>query len=156
MRIFWKKSEKKARSLEDIANSANVEVENEVGESAEVDEPAVEVDNVDKCESEDTPDVKFNPLGCFGYEEEKTEKWLIKCVKVWHYGMLLLWFVFGALTFAPILFISDKVNVIFKNKIKSLIVATVIYVAFVAFLVVLFATRNGDKAKEVVERVDTL
>jgi hypothetical protein len=103
----------------------------------------------------ETPEeVSFNALTCFGWSETKTPKWLIKCAHFWYGTMSFFWFVLGALTFAPIIFMQKKVNVIFKDRLKSFVVATVIYALFLALIIVLLATRNGDKAKEVVETVD--
>ena len=84
--------------------------------------------------------VQIKPLDCFGMEEEKTEKWLSKCVKFWFCCMSFIWLLFGALTFAPVIFISNKVNVIFKDKKKSLVCATLIHgllLALVIFLVLI-------------------
>ena len=78
----------------------------------------------------------INPLSCFGMEEEKTEKWLGKCVKFWYCIMSFFWFLFGALTFAPIIFISNKVNVIFKNKRRSLLASGIIYLICLALLII--------------------
>lgn len=151
MELFWKKKKKKARSLEDIAKSAEA-----VEDAVNTDETA---DRESKSESEKTTqdiptNAKLNPLDCFGFSEEKTEPWLIKCVKAWHYIALFLWFVFGALTFAPILFISNKVEVVFKDKIKSLIAATIIYVVLIVLIVVLLATRDVEKAREVAQSLE--
>ena len=80
--------------------------------------------------------VQIKPLDCFGMAEEKTEKWLGKCVKFWFCLMSFLWFLFGALTFAPVIFISNKVNVIFNDKKKSLLCATVIHGLLLALLII--------------------
>ena len=80
--------------------------------------------------------VQIKPLDCFGMEEEKTEKWLGKCVKFWFCLMSFMWFLFGALTFAPVIFISNKVNVIFNDKKKSLLCATVIHGLLLALLII--------------------
>ena len=80
--------------------------------------------------------VPIKPLDCFGMEEEKAEKWLAKCVKFWFCCMSFLGFLFGALTFAPVIFISNKVNVIFNDKKKSLLCATVIHGLLLALLII--------------------
>ena len=69
-------------------------------------------------------------------EEGKTEKWLGKCVKFWFCCMSFMWFLFGALTFAPVIFIRNKVNVIFNDKKKSLLCATVIHGLLLALLII--------------------
>ena len=91
----------------------------------------------------------LNALSCFGWREEKTEKWLVKCAKVWFLMMSLLYFIFGALTFAPIIFIQNKVNSVVKDKKMSLIIAVVIYAIAVVLFAILIGSRCG--AQEVIE-----
>lgn len=81
-------------------------------------------------------DFALNALSCFGWKESKTDKWLIKCAYFWYAIMSFFWFLFGAITFAPIIFMSNKVNVIFKSKKKSLLVSIGIY-SLILFLIVL-------------------
>lgn len=64
--------------------------------------------------------------------------------------MSFVWFVFGAITFAPILFISNKIDVLFNDRKKSLMCGIIIYAACVALIVLLFATRGGGDASQVV------
>lgn len=90
----------------------------------------------DEVTTEKNSGVPINPLDCFGMEEVKTDKWLGKCVKFWFYCMSFAWFVFGALTFAPVIFISNKVNVIFKDNKKSLLCATLIHGLLLALIIV--------------------
>lgn len=82
-------------------------------------------------------------LKCFGWKEDKTEKWLVKCARFWYGIMSFIWFLIGAFAFAPTIFISGKVNVIFKNKKKSLFVGAIIYGLIVSFIVCLIITRNA-------------
>ena len=105
---------------------------------------------IDECKSEKEEVVdtiaeserdSIKPLSCFGMEEGKTEKWLMKCAKVWLCCMSFFWFLFGAMTFAPVIFISNKVNVIFKNKKKSLLVSALTYSLFVLVFVLLILFR---------------
>lgn len=76
-------------------------------------------------------------LHCFGWDERKTEKWLVKSARFWYAVMSFLWFMIGALTFAPVIFISHKVDVLFHDRKKSMCVACAIYVAIVAIIVLL-------------------
>ena len=78
---------------------------------------------------------EISPFSFFGMEEDRTEKWLTKCVKFWNCIMSLLWFLFGAVTFAPIIFVSNKVNVVFKSKKVSLLFSIMLYVVFVVCLI---------------------
>ena len=105
---------------------------------------------IDECKSEKEEVVdtiaeserdSIKPLSCFGMEEGKAEKWLTKCAKVWFCCMSFFWFLFGAMTFAPVIFISNKVNVIFKNKKKSLLVSALTYSLFVLVFVLLILFR---------------
>lgn len=125
--MFGRREEEK-RSLEDMFTPVEDKVEIDECESEKEEIESVSVEN----ESE-----PIKPLSCFGMEEGKTEKWLIKCVKVWFCCMSFLWFLFGAITFAPVIYIGNKVNVIFKNKKKSLLFATLMYSVFALVLVLL-------------------
>lgn len=125
--MFGRREEEK-RSLEEMFTP--------IDEKVEIDECESEKEEVVEtvAENESEP---IKPLSCFGMEEGKTEKWLIKCVKVWFCCMSFLWFLFGAITFAPVIYIGNKVNVIFKNKKKSLLFATLMYSVFALVLVLL-------------------
>lgn len=125
--MFGRREEEK-RSLEDMFTPIDEKVEIDECESEKEEIESVSVEN----ESE-----PIKPLSCFGMEEGKTEKWLIKCVKVWFCCMSFLWFLFGAITFAPVIYIGNKVNVIFKNKKKSLLFATLMYSVFALVLLLL-------------------
>ena len=168
---FFKRETKEKRSIDDILTPKEVEsgsakeseyisnneegeivAENTVEEGTKLEEKE-EVKNNEKqkdIQVESPEEVSFNALTCFGWSDTKTPKWLIKCAHFWYGAMSFFWFIFGALTFAPIIFMHKKVNVIFKNKFKSFIASAVIYALFWVLLIVLFATRNGDKATEVV------
>lgn len=163
MSLFQRKP-KETRTIDDILTPK--EVDEEVVESveeAQEDDALTESEKEAETATNEPPKVKkkdiqiespeevsFNALTCFGWSETKTPKWLIKCAHFWYGAMSLFWFVVGALTFAPIIFMQKKVNVIFKDKLKSFIVAAVIYGVFLALIVLLFVSRNGDKAQEVV------
>lgn len=125
--MFGRREEEK-RSLEEMFTP--------IDEKVEIDECESEKEEVVEtvAENESEP---IKPLSCFGMEEGKTEKWLIKCVKVWFCCMSFLWFLFGAITFAPVIYIGNKVNVIFKDKKKSLLFATLMYSVFALVLVLL-------------------
>lgn len=88
---------------------------------------------------------EFNALSCFGWKEDKTEKWLIKCAKVWFLIISFVWFLFGTITFAPIIFISNKIDVLFKDRKKSLLVGIGLYTLIVALVVILIIARATNK-----------
>lgn len=127
--MFGRKEPEK-RSLEDMLVSKDSDIAN--GAESEVDFGSVEFEKEEKVEHFVNEPIK--PLDCFGMEEGKTEKWLGKCVKFWYCIMSFFWFLFGAVTFAPVIFISNKVNVIFKDKKKSFLASVIIYAVCVTLL----------------------
>lgn len=90
--------------------------------------------------------VPIKPLDCFGMEEGKTEKWIGKCAKFWYCIMSFLWFMFGAATFAPVIFVCNKINAVVKDKKKSLLCAIIMHVLMIALLVFLFLTRREPQS----------
>lgn len=154
--VFFGKNKSKARSFEEITSIR--------GESEEASaEEVVEDESSSEKESSTTEKVEknvktaipfntgdFNALSCFGWKEDKTEAWLKKCAKVWFLMASFAWFIFGAITFAPIIFISNKVDVLFNDRKKSLMCGIIIYAVCVALIALLFATRGGGDASQVV------
>ena len=67
--------------------------------------------------------------GCFGFEEETTERWAVNYMKVWNRIFTLLWLIVGSITFAPVLFISSKLKAIIKRAWVAVVLAIIIYVA---------------------------
>ena len=132
--MFGRKETEK-RSLEDMFTPRDVlnECIEECEDADECEETFLEDDF---CDANNAP---IKPLACFGMEEGKTEKWLMKCVKFWFCCMSFMWFLFGATTFAPVIYISNKVNVIFKDKKKSFFCAAGIYGSFVLLVILLIA-----------------
>ena len=135
MGIFNRKPIEK-RSIEDILTPKD--------ESSCEDD--CELPRDDKKEEVEKQDTEITPIVCFGMEESRCDKWLLKCVKVWYYLMSFVWFLFGAVTFAPVIFISGKLNVLFKDKKKSLLVSAVVYTLalFVAVLLIIISKNNSD------------
>ena len=134
--MFFKKKE--PRSIDEILTPKE-EKKDTYEDMADVEIPNYKEQKKDEARHESEGE-GLNALSCFGWREENTEKWLGKCVKFWFCLMSFLWFLFGALTFAPVIFISNKVNVIFNDKKKSLRCATLIHgllLALVIFLVLI-------------------
>jgi hypothetical protein len=133
--VMFVRKETEKRSLEDMFKPNDEFIESVDDEAVSYDfeeyQDAGNVGNTDKKSC-----VPIKPLDCFGMEEEKTEKWLGKCVKFWFCCMSFMWFLFGALTFAPVIFISNKVNVIFNDNKKSFLCATVIHGLLLALIIV--------------------
>jgi hypothetical protein len=133
--MFLKKKE--PRSMDEILTQKEEHQEEENTE--ELDNNVEETEAVSENKSESFTD---NALKCFGWKEIKTEKWLVKCARVWYGVMSFVWFLFGAMTFAPIAFMCNKVNAIIKNKKNSLILGIAIYGCLVFCIILLFIFRK--------------
>ena len=96
----------------------------------------------DKANKNRDEKAEFNALSCFGWENVNTQRLLVILAKVWFGIMSLGWFLFGAVTFAPVIFIGGKVNVIFKDKKKSLFVGGVIYAVMIIAIVLIAVARR--------------
>jgi hypothetical protein len=125
--MFWRRYSGDAET-EDVLKP--VLVEDECNCNAEKETIDIQEESIAEKQFENTSPFRF-----FGMEEEKTEKWLTKCVKFWYCIMSLLWFFFGAVTFAPIIFVSNKVNVVFKSRKFSLLFSILLYIALVVCLI---------------------
>lgn len=136
--LFKREKESEKKTLDDFIRKD--ENEEESAEEVMAEEPLTsEKEEVsEKSESDN-----LTALGCFGWKEEKTEKWLAKCAKVWFLIMSLLYFLFGALTFAPIIFIKNKVNSVISDKKMSLIIAIAIYAVTVLLFAIFIGVRFG-------------
>lgn len=142
---FFQRKEQPKRSIEEILTIRERE---EMDENRDIEE-VVETEEVETPNEEDTGEgaktLTENALDCFGWDESKTEKWLIKSAKFWYAVMSFGWFLLGAFTFAPVLFISQKMNVLFHDKKKSLFVATLIYLGIILLIVLAFVIgRNPE------------
>lgn len=137
--LFKREKESEKKTLDDFIRKD----ENEEESAEEVmAEETVSSEKEDKV-SEKSESDNLTALGCFGWKEEKTEKWLAKCAKVWFLIMSLLYFLFGALTFAPIIFIKNKVNSVVSDKKMSLIIAIAIYAVTVLLFAIFIGVRFG-------------
>jgi hypothetical protein len=138
--LFKREKESEKKTLDDFIRKD----ENEEESAEEVmAEETVSSEKEEKV-SEKSESDNLTALGCFGWKEEKTEKWLAKCAKVWFLIMSLLYFLFGALTFAPIIFIKNKVNSVVSDKKMSLIIAIAIYAVTVLLFAIFIGVRFGS------------
>ena len=137
--MFWHKDKEKAKEKRSLDDMFTPKEEDGVCDE----EVVIEGDELAELayEKEEVENKVVKPLDFFGMEEGKTDKWLTKCVKFWYCLMSFLWFLLGAVTFAPVLYISNKVNVIFKDKNKSLLCAVLIHAVFIALIFVFFTIR---------------
>jgi hypothetical protein len=138
--FFGKKSNEK-RSIEEILTPKEEKVEAEKEEIEMVEELDENIEEVETSKETKAENFTDNALKCFGWKEIKTEKWLVKCARVWYGIMSFIWFLFGALTFAPIAFVSNKVNAIVKDKKYSLLLGIAIYVCLICGIIILSVLR---------------
>lgn len=153
MGFFSRKVEKK-RSLGDIVAKTNK------SQDAILDEWHFDGEGDEELEFDDGFDVEFeqkpkrnnkkkvkedieelgelDPLDCFFMKNENSEKWLLRLAKWWHYVISVVWFFIGALTFAPVIYMSRKSLPIFKDKKKSLICGIAIYALIVILIALIF------------------
>lgn len=128
------KKEEKKKTLEDFMKKD--------GENVEKDEDIV---NEKESIEESVPIVEETALGCFGWEESKTPDWLAKGAKIWFVIMSFLYFLFGALTFAPMIFIRNKLNSVLNDRKKSLFVAIGIYGIIIVLVVLMILARSTPR-----------
>ena len=125
---FFSKEPKEKRTLEDILS-----VKEDVVESKD-EEDLFEDDIAEEAETKEEQVEPLNPLDCFFIRGENSEKWLVKLAKIWNYVISVVWFFIGALTFAPVLYLTYKTNLIFKNKKKAVVCGIVIYVLIISLI----------------------
>ena len=128
------KKEEKKKTLEDFIKKDD--------ENVEKDENIV---NEKESTEESAPIVEETALGCFGWEESKTPDWLAKGAKIWFVIMSFLYFLFGALTFAPMIFIRNKLNSVLNDRKKSLFVAIGIYGIIIVLVVLMILARSTPR-----------
>ena len=94
--MFGRKEPEK-RSLDDMFKQTKEYISED--DVIERDFGSVESEKEEKTDCNDSfTNEPIKPLDCFVMEEEKTEKWMMKCVKFWYCIMSFFWFLFGALT----------------------------------------------------------
>lgn len=127
MKIFGKRAKKEHRSFDEIVTPKS---EKETEECVE--------DDASRESAKVAEEEPFNAVGCFGWSEGKTPNFLIKCATFWYWAISFFWFIFGALTFAPVIFIRSKVRVLFNNDLYAFLASIGIYlVCFSLFLIIL-------------------
>lgn len=141
MKLFQRKEMPK-RTLDDILTAKEEKMQ-----ETELCVENCEENVAEKTKSEDVSpkiekELKDTALSCFGWEEVKTERWLVKSAKIWYALMSFLWFLLGGVTFAPIIFIANKINVIFKNRRKSIFISIAIYAILVTLIVLLIMSKR--------------
>lgn len=70
-------------------------------------------------------------------------KWIKICIKTWSAVMSFVWFFVSCLTYSPILFISDRIDAVIKNKKKSLLISTIIHFILLTLIITLLFVRRS-------------
>lgn len=111
--------EKERITINEEENTESVEVEAHLADETEAKEA-------------DSKNIKV-ACECFGYNEEGTEEWAVRAMAIWHNVITGFWIALGMLSFAPVTFISRKLNGLIEKTWIRLVVAIAIYV-FILFL----------------------
>lgn len=64
---------------------------------------------------------------CWGYDEATTDKTFVKIMAFVHNIFTAIWIVIGSVTFAPIVFVAKKLQVIVKKTWVAVLIALLIY-----------------------------
>lgn len=83
----------------------------------------------------------FDPTVYFGWGEGKVDEIMKKATSGWRVVASIFWFIFGSVTFAPVLFTASKLDKFFGDKKKSLVASAIIYFVFAVALVLLLCLR---------------
>lgn len=68
---------------------------------------------------------------CWGYNETTTEKKFVNAMAFIHSIFTAIWIGIGAITFAPIVFVAKKIQVIVKKTWIAVFIAVLIYLAII-------------------------
>ena len=131
--MFFKKKE--TRSIEEILTpkqedcEEKVEILDECESDEEKDDPKVEKAKVKKEGAFDRiiDDLDFDPAVYYGWGEGKMDKKMQKVTEFWKGVASVVWFLFGSLTFAPVLFTAGKIDQFLNDKKRSFWSAAIIY-----------------------------
>lgn len=141
MKLFQRKEVPK-RTLDDILTAKEEKMQETEFCEENCEENVAEETKSETLSLKIEKEPKDTALSCFGWEEVKTERWLVKSAKIWYALMSFLWFLLGGVTFAPIIFIANKINVIFKNRSKSIFISIAIYAILVTLIVLLIMSKR--------------
>ena len=160
MKKFWKSKNSSPRSWEEITapktdeelegiddtsciedkDTDNIFNNNNTGNIKKDEEiPSTHVKKVRKKGSEKfdkmIDNLDFDPVVYYGWGDGKVDAWMEKLTRLWNVVASVMWFIFGSITFAPILFTANKLDKFFNDKKKSFLIATAIYVFIAVFVV---------------------
>lgn len=163
MKKFWKSKNSSPRSWEEITapkidklseETVNVDDENNVEGEDNSDTVDDKGDSKDRKEAfakagkelrkkssekfgKMIDNLEFDPTVYYGWGEGKIDALMQKLTKAWNVFASVLWFIFGSITFAPILFTANKIDKFFNDKKKSFLISAIIYLVAIIFLFVL-------------------
>lgn len=119
-------------NADEVSNSNNNKEHN--GESAKNTKPAKKKsEKIDKM----IENLELDPTIYYGWGEGKVDDAMRKATKVWSVMASIWWFLFGTITFAPILFIASKFDKFFNDKKKSFFISLILYVVTIIALILL-------------------
>lgn len=158
MKKFWKrdksaqrsweeitaiKSEESREELEDVSDSCDEINDNSpsnatdyikhMAKSNKTEKVAKKFEKANKI----IDNLDFDPTVYYGWGDDKVDTWMQKLTKVWNVIASIMWFIFGSVTFAPILFTANKLDKFFNDKKKSFLISAIIYLVAIIFLFVL-------------------
>lgn len=159
MKKFWK-TKSKPRSWEEISTPKKKE---ELGEMDDVDtdenkadfdsvsdtdndknDKEIHTENAKKLRKNGTQKIDkiinsldFDPTVYYGWGDGKVDTWMQKLTKIWNVAASVVWFIFGSITFAPILFTANKIDKFFNDKKKSFFIATALYLFAIVILAII-------------------
>ena len=139
---FWKKKKQAARTWEEITNTATEETQDEVISETkdEVEDTPTEKPKEITKKGEDKfgkmiEALDFDVNSYYGWGDSKIDNLMKKLTRFWNALASIGWFLFGSITFAPILFIANKLNKFFDDKKKSFFISLFMYAILIVFIV---------------------
>jgi hypothetical protein len=84
-------------------------------------------------------ELDFDPSVYYGWGDGKMDCKMKKVTELWKVVASIVWFLFGSLTFAPVLFTAGKINQFINNKKRAFWASMIIYsLSTVALVYLLF------------------
>ena len=163
MEWFKRRKKSKGRSWEDITSpkdaepwEGNYEAETEDGTTDNTEHTNNSPDNTEHKEeaseknteksskaykkmSQKIENLEFDPSAYYDWGDGKFDAFMKRLTNAWFVLASIVWFLLGSITFAPILFMSNKFNKFFDDKTKSFIASLILYFVIVVIIVLIVA-----------------
>lgn len=147
--MFFNKKEKERRSIDEIlAQNTDDSVFDSDENDGIVDEQEFIVEdltlnralNKEKKKKDGSldkiiDDLDFDPAVYYGWGDGKMDNRMRKLTDFWKGFASIVWFLFGSLTFAPVLFTAGKIDQFFNDKKKSFWTSAIMYSVAMAILI---------------------